>query len=47
MEPKGRVLSILEGKKADRIPVDLWYTPEIGLELKHHFNVLTKLRGVL
>ena len=39
MDSRKRVLDILEGKRVDRIPVDLWYTPEIGQSLREHFGV--------
>jgi len=39
MNSRERVLNILDRKPADRIPVDLWYTPEIGEILKSHFGV--------
>lgn len=39
MDSKERVLAILQRQKVDRIPIDLWHTPEIGLALRTHFNV--------
>ena len=39
MEPKARVLSALQREPIDRIPVDLWHTPEIGADLCAHFGV--------
>lgn len=39
MNSRERVLNILSGKQADRIPVDLWYTPEVGLSLRDYFGV--------
>lgn len=39
MRPRERILSILHHKPIDRLPVDLWYTPEILAELKSHVKV--------
>ncbi|HGY11731.1 MAG TPA: hypothetical protein ENK36_05150 [Desulfobacterales bacterium] len=39
MKPKERIRAILDGKKVDRFPVDLWYTPEINASLKSYFGV--------
>jgi len=39
MTPKQRVLSVLQRLPVDRLPVDLWYTPEIGEMLRAHFAV--------
>jgi len=39
MTPKERVLAVLERKPVDRLPVDLWHTPEIGRALQKHFGV--------
>jgi uroporphyrinogen decarboxylase len=39
MNAKERILAILNREHVDRIPVDLWYTPEIGEALKKHFWV--------
>lgn len=39
MNPKERVLAILNHKPVDRLPVDLWHTPEIGVSLREHFGV--------
>jgi uroporphyrinogen decarboxylase len=38
MKPKDRILAVLNGNQADRLPVDLWYTPEIGAQLKKHYG---------
>ncbi len=38
MTPKERVLAILERQPVDRIPVDLWHTPEVVAMLKQHFG---------
>ncbi|HBG27911.1 MAG: hypothetical protein A2Y10_16450 [Planctomycetes bacterium GWF2_41_51] len=43
MNPRERVLAILNGEKPDRIPVDLWYTGEIADDLKKHFHVNSDL----
>jgi uroporphyrinogen decarboxylase len=39
MNSKERVLAIVNGRPVDRIPVDLWYTDEVGKDLKEHFKV--------
>ena len=44
MNPRERVLAILNRQKVDRIPVDIWYTPEISQILMTHFNVTTDLK---
>lgn len=36
MNPKERVLNILDRKPVDRIPVDVWHTPEVERELIAH-----------
>jgi len=36
MNPKERVLNILERKPVDRIPIDVWYTPEVERMLIAH-----------
>jgi uroporphyrinogen decarboxylase len=39
MTPKERILAILNHQPVDRIPVDLWHTPEVAAALRSHFNV--------
>lgn len=39
MTPKQRILAILNREPVDRIPVDLWHTPEVVAMLKAHFGV--------
>ena len=39
MTPKQRILAILNRQPVDRIPVDLWHTPEVVAMLKTHFGV--------
>jgi uroporphyrinogen decarboxylase len=39
MNSRERVLNILDRQPVDRLPVDLWYTPEISHMLRTHFNV--------
>ena len=39
MTPKNRVLAILHRQPVDRLPVDLWHTPEIAAGLCQHFGV--------
>lgn len=36
MNPKERIQSILNRKPVDRIPIDIWHTPEIFQELQQH-----------
>lgn len=43
MTPRGRVLAILNRQPVDRIPVDLWHTPEIGQLLRAHFGAADDL----
>lgn len=38
MTPKQRILAILNREPVDRIPVDLWHTPEIAAALRHHIG---------
>jgi uroporphyrinogen decarboxylase len=39
MTPKARILAILNRQPVDRLPVDLWHTPEIAASLRRHFQV--------
>ena len=39
MNPRERVLAVLNRQPVDRLPVDLWHTPEIADALKRHFKV--------
>ena len=39
MTPKQRVLAVLKRQPVDRLPVDLWHTPEIGQMLRKHCGV--------
>jgi uroporphyrinogen decarboxylase len=39
MNSRERVLAILNNEAVDRIPIDIWYTPEIGDALKKYYNV--------
>jgi uroporphyrinogen decarboxylase len=39
MTPKERVLAVLNRQPVDRLPVDLWHTPEIAAALRTHFKV--------
>lgn len=36
-----RIRGILNREEVDRIPIDLWYTPEVGKTLQDHLNVQT------
>jgi uroporphyrinogen decarboxylase len=39
MTPKERILAVLNRQPVDRLPVDLWPTPEIAAALRRHFGV--------
>jgi uroporphyrinogen decarboxylase len=39
MTPKQRILAVLDRQPVDRLPVDLWHTPEVGEMLRAHFAV--------
>lgn len=39
MKPRERILAILNREPVDRMPVDLWHTPEIVAMLCHHLGV--------
>ena len=39
MSHKERVLSVLEHGEVDRIPIDIWYTPEVIRDLQSYFKV--------
>jgi uroporphyrinogen decarboxylase len=39
MHPKERILATLSRKPVDRLPVDLWHTPEIAAMLRRHCGV--------
>ena len=39
MTPRERILAILNRQPVDRLPVDLWHTPEIGAVLRQHCGV--------
>jgi uroporphyrinogen decarboxylase len=43
MKPKERILAVLDRKPVDRLPVDLWHTPEVGVALRRHFGVADDL----
>lgn len=38
MNPKSRVQAILSHQPVDRLPVDIWHTPEVLATLKRHFG---------
>lgn len=40
MTPKERILAILRRQPVDRLPVDLWHSPEIAAALRRHFNAM-------
>jgi len=39
MTPRERVLAVLNRDPVDRLPVDLWYAPEVGEVLRRHCGV--------
>ena len=39
MTPKERILAVLNRQPVDRLPVDLWHTPEVAAALRQHFRV--------
>ena len=39
MNHRARVMAVLDREPVDRLPVDLWHTPEIGADLRAHFGV--------
>jgi uroporphyrinogen decarboxylase len=43
MNPRERILAVLDRKAVDRIPADLWYTPEIGKVLRDYCGVADDL----
>lgn len=43
MTPRERVLAILNREPVDRLPVDLWYAPEVGKLLREHCGVSSDL----
>jgi len=43
MTPRERILAILNRQPVDRLPVDLWHTPEIGAMLRQHCGVADDL----
>jgi uroporphyrinogen decarboxylase len=43
MTPRERILAVLNRQPVDRLPVDLWHTPEIGDLLRRHCGVADDL----
>ncbi len=43
MQPKERVLATLNRQSVDRLPVDLWHTPEVGAMLREYCGVQSDL----
>lgn len=39
MTARERILAVLDRRPVDRLPVDLWHTPEVGAALRAHFGV--------
>ena len=38
MTPKERILAVLDRQRVDRLPIDLWHTPEVAAALRQHFG---------
>ena len=38
MTPKERILAVLNRRPVDRLPVDLWHTPEVAAALRQYFG---------
>lgn len=43
MKPRERILATLNRQPVDRLPVDLWHTPEIGELLRKHIGAADDL----
>jgi uroporphyrinogen decarboxylase len=43
MNSRERILAVLKREPVDRLPVDLWHTPEVGAALRRHVNVADDL----
>lgn len=43
MNPRERILAVLNRQPVDRLPVDLWHTPEVGELLRKHCDVADDL----
>jgi uroporphyrinogen decarboxylase len=43
MTPRERILAVLNREPVDRLPVDLWHTPEVGEVLRQHCGVADDL----
>jgi uroporphyrinogen decarboxylase len=43
MSPKERILATLARRPVDRLPVDLWHTPEIAAQLRRHVGAADDL----
>jgi uroporphyrinogen decarboxylase len=43
MTPRERILAVLNRQPVDRLPVDLWHTPEVAAALRRHFGVTDDL----
>lgn len=43
MSPRERITATLTRQPVDRLPVDLWYTEEVGADLRAHYGVATDL----
>ncbi len=38
MNSRERILAVLQGRRPDRVPFDIWYTPEVRDQLMKHFK---------
>jgi uroporphyrinogen decarboxylase len=43
MNSRERILAVLNRQPVDRLPVDLWHTPEVGAMLRQHFGAANDL----
>ena len=43
LKTRERVLAVLNREPVDRLPVDLWYTDEIGRLLREHYGAMDDL----
>lgn len=44
MTPRERIRAVLDGKRPDRVPFDIWYTAEVRDALMGHFHVADEMR---
>lgn len=43
MTPRERIRAVLEGTQPDRVPFDIWYTPEVKDQLMGYFDVADEM----